>query len=202
MNKLLKIIPILFVLYSCVPVIGTATVGVIKTGVQISADPRTFGTIVDDNIIEKSFKFKVTETDKKYFLAVKGKSLDGRFFIKGEVNSIDEKILMTKLAWETDGVRSVQNNITVKDETTWKDKAKDILITSQLKVALVSDKNIKSANFQVTTVNQNIYIFGIARNEEERKLVINEANQINDIEEVVSSIFLISDLTNNQRLKN
>ncbi len=202
MNKLLKIIPILFVFYSCVPVIGTATVGVIKTGVQISEDPRTFGTIVDDNIIEKSFKFKVTETDKKYFLVVKGKSLDGRFFIKGEVNSIDEKILMTKLAWETDGVRSVQNNITVKDETTWKDKAKDILITSQLKVALVSDKNIKSANFQVTTVNQNIYIFGIARNEEERKLVINEANQINDVEEVVSSIFLISDLTNNQRLKN
>ncbi len=202
MNKLLKIIPILFVFYSCVPIIGTATVGVIKTGVQIAEDPRTFGTIVDDNIIEKSFKFKIAETDKKYFLAVKGKSLDGRFFIKGEVNSIDEKILMTKLAWETDGVRSVQNNITVKDETTWKDKAKDILITSQLKVALVSDKNIKSANFQVTTVNQNIYIFGIARNEEERKLVINEANQINDIEEVVSSIFLISDLTNNQRLKN
>ena len=109
---------------------------------------------------------------------------------------------MTKLAWETEGVRSVQNNITVKDETTWKDKAKDILITSQLKVASVSDKNIKSGNFQITTVNQNIYIFGIARNEEERKLVINEANQINDVEEVVSSIFLVSDLTNNQRLKN
>ena len=189
-------------MYKRQPVIGTATVGVIKTGVQISEDPRTFGTIVDDNIIEKSFKIKITETDKKYFIAVKGKSLDGRFFIKGEVNSIDEKILMTKLAWETEGVRSVQNNITVKDETTWKDKAKDILITSQLKVALVSDKNIKSGNFQITTINQNIYIFGIARNEEERKLVINEANQINDVEEVVSSIFLVSDLTNNQRLKN
>ena len=202
MNTLVRIIPILFVLNICVPVIGTATVGVIKTGVQISEDPRTFGTIVDDNIIEKSFKIKITETDKKYFIAVKGKSLDGRFFIKGEVNSIDEKILMTKLAWETDGVRSVQNNITVKDETTWKDKAKDVLITSQLKVALMSDKNVKSGNFQITTVNQNIYIFGIARNEEERKLVINEANQINDVEEVVSSIFLVSDLTNNQRLKN
>ena len=200
MNKALKIIVLITTLYGCVPVVGVSTVGVIKTGVQISSDPRTFGTIVDDNIIEKAFKIKITQLENKYFLKIKGKSLDGRFFIKGEVNSIDEKILMTKLAWETNGVRSVQNNLAVKDETTWRDKAQDILITSQLKVALVGNKNIKSGNFQVTTVNQNLYVFGIARNEDERKIVMNEANKINDVNEVISSIFLVADLSNNQRL--
>ncbi len=200
MNKAFKIILLITILYGCVPVVGVSTVGVIKTGVQISSDPRSFGTIVDDNIIEKAFKIKITQLENKYFLKVNGKSLDGRFFIKGEVNSIDEKILMTKLAWETNGVRSVQNNLAVKDETSWRDKAQDILITSQLKVALVGNKNIKSGNFQVTTVNQNLYVFGIARNEDERKIVINEANKINDVNDVISSIFLESDLTNNQRL--
>ena len=200
MNKTLKIILLITILYGCVPVVGVSTVGAIKTGVQISSDPRTFGTMVDDSIIEKAFKIKITQLENKYFLTVKGISLDGRFFIKGEINSIDEKILMTKLAWETNGVRSVQNNLAVKDETTWRDKAQDILITSQLKVALVGNKNVKSGNFQVTTVNQNLYVFGIARNEGERKIVINEANKINDINEVISSIFLVSDLTNNQRL--
>ena len=162
MNKTLKIILLITILYGCVPVVGVSTVGAIKTGVQISSDPRTFGTMVDDSIIEKAFKIKITQLENKYFLTVKGKSLDGRFFIKGEINSIDEKILMTKLAWETNGVRSVQNNLAVKDETTWRDKAQDILITSQLKVALVGNKNVKSGNFQVTTVNQNLYVFGIA----------------------------------------
>ena len=149
MNKTLKIILLITILYGCVPVVGVSTVGAIKTGVQISSDPRTFGTMVDDSIIEKSFKIKITQLENKYFLTVKGKSLDGRFFIKGEINSIDEKILMTKLAWETNGVRSVQNNLAVKDETTWRDKAQDILITSQLKVALVGNKNVKSGNFHV-----------------------------------------------------
>ena len=180
MNKTSKIILLITILYGCVPVVGVSTVGAIKTGVQISSDPRTFGTMVDDSIIEKAFKIKITQLENKYFLTVKGKSLDGRFFIKG--------------------VRSVQNNLAVKDETTWRDKAQDILITSQLKVALVGNKNVKSGNFQVTTVNQNLYVFGIARNEGERKIVINEANKINDIKEVISSIFLVSDLTNNQRL--
>ena len=189
-------------LYACVPIVGVSTVGVVKTGVEIADDPRSLGRIVDDSVIEKKFLFKISQVDEKYLLKISSKSIDGRILLKGNVDTIQEKIKMTKIAWETDGVRSVENIIKVDDQSSWKDKAKDLLITSQFKVAIVANNNIKSNNFNFTTINKNLYIFGIARNEQERKIVINEAKSVQGVSNVIPSIFLKDDLSNNQRIAN
>jgi len=200
MNKTLIALFLLLTLSSCVPVIGVSSVGIFKTGVEVADDPRTLGRLVDDNVIEKSFLYKISQIDKNYLLKIGVESLDGRFILKGNVKTVDEKIQMTKIAWETEGVRSVENIIVVDDQSSWKDKAEDILITSQFKVALISHKEIKSNNFSYTTINKNLYIFGIARTEEEKKIVLDEAKQIQNVGEVISSIFLKKDLMNNKRL--
>ena len=202
MNKYIKIFIFFVFLSGCVPVIGVSTVGVVRTTVEVADDPRSLGRIVDDNVIEKKFLFKIAQVDEKYLIKISANSLDGRFILKGNVDTVEEKIKMTKLAWETDGVRSVENIIKVDDQSSWKDKATDLLISSQFKVAIIANKAIKSNNFSFTTINQNLYIFGIARDEEERKSVINEAKKVQYVKEVTPSIFLIQDLSNNQRVTN
>ena len=202
MNRILLFLLFFLLLHSCVPLVGVSTVGIVKTSVEIADDPRTLGRIVDDSVIEKKFLFKISQIDEKYLLKIKSKSIDGRFLLKGNVDTIQEKIEMTKIAWETDGVRSVENIIKVDDQSSWKDKAKDLLITSQFKVAIIANNNIKSNNFSFTTINKNLYIFGIARDEQERKIVINEAKSVQGVSEVISSIFLKDDLSNNQRIAN
>ena len=202
MNKYIKIFIFFIFLSGCVPVIGVSTIGVVRTTVQVADDPRSLGRIVDDNVIEKKFLFKMAQVDEKYLIKISANSLDGRFILKGNVDTVEEKIKMTKLAWETDGVRSVENIIKVDDQSSWKDKATDLLISSQFKVAIIANKAIKSNNFSFTTINKNLYIFGIARDEEERKSVINEAKKVQYVKEVIPSIFLINDLSNNQRITN
>jgi len=202
MNKYIKIFIFFVFLSGCVPVIGVSTVGVVRTTVEVADDPRSLGRIVDDNVIEKKFLFKIAQVDEKYLITISANSLDGRFILKGNVDTVEEKIKMTKLAWETDGVRSVENIIKVDDQSSWKDKATDLLISSQFKVAIIANKAIKSNNFSFTTINKNLYIFGIARDEEERKSVINEAKKVQYVKEVTPSIFLIKDLSNNQRITN
>ena len=202
MNKYIKIFIFFIFLSGCVPVIGVSTVGVVRTTVEVADDPRSLGRIVDDNIIKKKFLFKIAQVDKKYLIKISVNSIDGRFILKGNVDTVEEKIKMTKLAWETDGVRSVENIIKVDDQSSWKDKATDLLISSQFKVTIIANKAIKSNNFSFTTINKNLYIFGIARDEEERKLVINEAKKVQYVKEVTPSIFLINDLSNNQRITN
>ena len=202
MNKYIKIFIFFIFLSGCVPVIGVSTVGVVRTTVEVADDPRSLGRIVDDNVIEKKFLFKIAQVDEKYLIKISANSLDGRFILKGNVDTVEEKIKMTKLAWETDGVRSVENIIKVDDQSSWKDKATDLLISSQFKVAIIANKAIKSNNFSFTTINKNLYIFGIARDEEERKSVINEAKKVQYVKEVTPSIFLVKDLSNNQRITN
>jgi len=193
---------LLLFINACVPVVGVSTIGIIKTGVEVADDPRSLGRIVDDNVIEKKFLYKISQIDEKYLLKIKPNSIDGRFILKGNVETIDEKIKMTKIAWETNGVRSVENIIKVNDQSSLTDKAKDLLITSQFKVALIAHDEVKSNNFSFTTINKNLYIFGIARSEDERKIVINEAKAVQGIKEVIPSIFLKEDLANNQRIAN
>ena len=202
MNKFLLTSLLFLLFYSCVPIVGVSTVGIVKMSVEIADDPRSLGRIVDDSVIEKKFLFKISQIDEKYLLKINSNSIDGRFLLKGNVDTIQEKIQMTKIAWETDGVRSVENIIKVNDQSSWRDKAKDLIITSQFKVAIVANNNIKSNNFNFTTINKNLYIFGIARDEQERKIVINEAKSVQGVSEVISSIFLKDDLSNNQRIAN
>jgi len=193
---------LLLFINACVLVVGVLTIGIIKTGVEVADDPRSLGRIVDDSVIEKKFLYKISQIDEKYLLKIKANSIDGRFILKGNVETIDEKIKMTKIAWETNGVRSVENIIKVNDQSSLTDKAKDLLITSQFKVALIAHNEVKSNNFSFTTINKNLYIFGIARSEDERKIVINEAKAVQGIKEVIPSIFLKEDLANNQRIAN
>ena len=202
MNRYFFYFFIFLLINACVPVIGVSTVGMIKTSVEVADDPRTIGRIVDDEIIEKKFLFKISQIDERYLLKINANSIDGRFILKGNVDTIDEKIKMTKIAWETGGVRSVENIIKVNDQSSLADKAKDLLITSQFKVALIARGEVKSNNFSFTTINKNLYIFGIARTEEERKIVINEAKAVQGVKEVIPSIFLKADLSNNQRIPN
>ena len=165
------------------------------TGVNITFDPRTIGMQIDDTIMQKNLSARLALTDKKYFLTIQSEVMDGRIFLSGKVEEPEEKIKITKMAWETKGVRSVKNAITIKGQSNFKSTAKDVLITSQLRTALILNKKTKSRNFTLETVNKNIYIFGIAMNEEEKKEVINEANKIFDVEEVIPSIYLATELS-------
>ena len=166
-----------------------------STGVNITFDPRTIGMQIDDTIMQKNLSARLALADKKYFLSIQSEVLDGRIFLSGKVDEPEEKIKITKMAWETTGVRSVKNAITIKGQTNFKSTAKDILITSQLRTALILNKITKSRNYTLETVNKNIYIFGIAMDDKEKKEVINEANKIYDVEEVIPSIYLASELS-------
>ena len=173
---------------------GTSSRGLFGTGVSIAIDPRSFGTQIDDSIMEKNLIARLTMEEKKYFLSVKTKVLDGRIFITGKVDNPEEKLKITKIAWETSGVRSVRNDIKIKEKFNFKKSAKDALITSQLRTALIVNKNIKSGNYQIDTYKKNIYIYGIARNKVELKLVVDEAKSILDVNNVIASILLVEDL--------
>jgi len=173
---------------------GTSSRGLFGTGVSIAIDPRSFGTQIDDSIMEKNLIARLTMEEKKYFLSVKTKVLDGRIFITGKVDNPEEKLKITKVAWETSGVRSVRNDIKIKEKFNFKKSAKDALITSQLRTALIVNKNIKSANYQIDTYKKNIYIYGIARNKVELKLVVDKAKSILDVNNVIASILLVEDL--------
>ena len=173
---------------------GVASKGIFGTGVSIAFDPRTVGTQVDDSIMQKNLSTRILMMDKKYLLLVKTKVLDGRIFLTGKVDNPEEKLKLTKLAWETSGVRSVKNDIKIKEEFNFKQSAKDILITSQLRTAIIFNKKIKATNYQIDTYKKKIYVYGIALNSDERKEVINEAKEILDVEDVIASIMLVEDL--------
>ena len=173
---------------------GTSSRGLFGTGVSVAIDPRSLGTQIDDSIMEKNLITRLTMEEKKYFLSVKTKVLDGRIFITGKVDNPEEKLKITKIAWETSGVRSVRNDIKIKEKFNFKQSAKDTLITSQLRAALILNKNIKSANYQIDTYKKNIYIYGIARNRDELEIVVDEANSILDVNKVIASILLVEDL--------
>jgi len=190
-NKLLIYIFISFILTGCV---GVGSKGLFGTGVSVALDPRTVGTQIDDSIMQKTISTKIISKDKKYFLAVKTKVLDGRIFITGKVDTPEEKLQITKIAWETKGARSVRNDIKIKEEFNFKQSAKDVLITSQLRTALIVNKNIKATNYQIDTYKKKIYVYGIALTAEEKEMVISEAKEILDVEDVIASILLLEDL--------
>jgi len=182
----------LILLNSCV---GSSTRGVFGSGVSIALDPRTLGTQIDDSIMQKHLQARLALMDKKYLIKISVKVLDGRIFLNGKVNKPEEKLKITKMAWETKGVRSVKNNIAIKQKFSLKNSTIDLLITSQLKTALIINKNVKAANFNINTINQKIYIFGIAHDKNEKKEIIQEAKQIVDVKEVIISILMVSDLS-------
>ena len=189
--KLIFIILIGIILSSCV---GVSSKGIFGTGVTVALDPRTVGTQIDDSIMQKNLTAKIIFKDKKYLLAVKSKVLDRRIFLTGKVENPEEKLQLTKLAWETKGVRSVRNDIKIKEKFNFKRSAKDVLITSQLRTALILNKNIKATNYQIDTYKKKIYVYGIALTSEEKDLVISEAKEILDVKNVVASILLVEDL--------
>ena len=186
------IILLLLLLSSCV---GSSSGGVFGTGVSVALDPRTLGTQIDDSIMQKNLIARLTLTEKKYLVKISVKILDGRIFLGGKVDEPEEKLKITKIAWETKGARSVKNNIAIKQKFSFKNVVIDVLITSQLRTALILNKNIKAANFNIDTINQKTYVFGIAHNNNERKEIIQEAKQIVDLKELVTSILMVSDLS-------
>ena len=173
---------------------GVASKGIFGTGVSVAFDPRSVGTQIDDSIMEKNLKTRVLLRDKNHLLKVKTKVLDGRIFLTGTVENPEEKLQLTKLAWETDGVRSVRNDIKIKEEFNFKQSAKDLLITSQLRTAIILNKDIKATNYQIDTYKKKIFIYGIAQTSDEKDLVIKEAKEILDVEDVIASIMLVEDL--------
>ena len=196
MKKNILIVFILLLLSSCV---GSSSGGVFGTGVSVALDPRTLGTQIDDSIMQKNLLARLALTEKKYLVSVTVKVLDGRIFLGGKVDEPEEKLIITKMAWETKGTRSVKNNIAIKQKFSLKNTAIDVLITSQLKTALILNKNIKAANFNIDTINQRTYIFGIAHTEDEKREIIQEAKQIVDLRELVTSILLVSDLSRQKK---
>ena len=196
MKFFFAILSITILLNSCV---GSSTSGIFGTGVSIALDPRTLGTQIDDSIMQKNLQARLVLTEKKYLIKISVKVLDGRIFLRGKVDEPEEKLIITKMAWETKGARSVKNNIVIKQKFSFKNTAKDVLITSQLKTALILNKSVKSANFNINTINQKIYVFGIAHHENEKKEIIQESKQIVDVKEVVTSILLVSELSRQRK---
>ena len=191
MNKLISVL-VFILLNSC------TSVGQFGAGVDITFDPRTIGMQIDDTIMQKNLSARLALSDKKYFLSVSSEVRDGNIFLSGKVAEPEEKIKITKMAWETKGVRSVKNAITIKGQSSFKSTAKDILITSQLRSALIFNKKTKARNYTLETINRNIYIFGIAMDADEKEEVINEANKIYDVEKVIPSIYLATELSRNK----
>jgi len=189
--KIILLIIISVIFTGCV---GVSSKGLFGTGVSVAFDPRTVGTQIDDSIMQKNLSARILLLDKKYLLSVSSKVLDGRIFITGKVDDPEEKLKITKLAWETKGARSVRNDIKIKEEFNFKQSAKDVLITSQLRTAMIFNKNIKATNYQIDTYKQKIYIYGIALTSDEKDEVINETKEISDVEDVIASIILVDDL--------
>ena len=195
-KKNLTILFIFILLNACV---GSSSSGIFGTGVNVALDPRTLGTQIDDSIMQKSLQTRLVLTEKKYLVKLSVKVLDGRIFLRGKVDKAEEKLKITKIAWETKGARSVKNNIKIKQKFSFKKTFQDVLITSQLRTALIFNKNVKAANFNIDTINRKIYVFGIAHDENEKKEIIREAKQIVDVKEVVTSIFMVSDLSRQRK---
>ena len=192
MRKNFATLFLLLLLNSCV---GSSTSGVFGTGVSVALDPRTLGTQIDDSIMQKNLQARLALTEKKYIIKISVKVLDGRIFLNGKVDTAVEKLKITKMAWEIKGARSVKNNIAIKQKFSFKNIVLDALITSQLRVALILNKNVSAANFNIDTINQKTYVFGIAHSENEKKEIIQEAKQIVDLKELVTSILMTSDLS-------
>ena len=190
-----KNIIVLFLIVSLSACVGSSSSGIFGTGVSVALDPRTLGTQIDDSIMQKNLIARLAMAEKKYFIKISVKVLDGRIFLSGKIDAPEEKLKITKMAWETKGARSVKNNIKIKQKFSFKNTAKDILITTQLRAALIINKNVKAANFNIDTINQKIYVFGIAYDENEKSEIILEAKQIVDVEKVVTSILMVSDLS-------
>jgi len=190
-NKLILTALLLLFLNGCV---GVSSTGIFGTGVSIAMDPRSVGTQIDDSVMQKNVAARLALRDKNYLFTVKTKVLDGRIFLTGKVDNPEEKLQITKLAWETKGVRSVRNDVKIKENFNFKQSAKDLLITSQLRTALIFNKEIKATNYQIDTYKKKIFIYGISHTSEEREKVINEAKEILDVKDVVASIFLVEDL--------
>ena len=192
MKKNFIILFFLLLLNGCV---GSSTTGVFGTGVSVALDPRTLGTQIDDSIMQKNLLARLALSEKKYLVKIDVKVLDGRIFLGGKVDEPEEKLKITKMAWETKGARSVKNNIAIKQKFSFKNTAIDVLITSQLRTAMILNKNIKAANFNIDTINQKTYVFGIAHTEDEKKEIIQEAKQIVDLKELITSILMVTDLS-------
>ena len=190
-NKIFFFLILSLILTSCV---GVSSSGIFGTGVSVALDPRSVGTQIDDSIMQKNLSARILLLDKKYLFSVKSKVLDGRIFLTGKVDQPEEKLKLTKISWETEGVRSVRNDIKIKEKFNFKQSAKDLLITSQLRTALILNKNIKATNYQLDTYKKKIYIYGIALTEEEKDMVISEAKEILDVEDVIASILLVDNL--------
>jgi osmotically-inducible protein OsmY len=191
-KKFFLVVSIFFILNACV---GSSTSGVFGTGVSVALDPRTLGTQIDDSIMQKNLQARLAFVEKKYLVKISVKVLDGRIFLGGRVDEPEEKLKITKVAWETKGVRSVKNNISIKQKFSIKKITIDVLITSQLRTALILNKKVKSSNFNIDTINKKTYVFGIAESEDEKKEIIQEAKQIVDLEELVTSILMVEDLS-------
>ena len=173
---------------------GVSSKGIFGTGVSVALDPRSLGTQIDDSIMQKNLSARILLQDKKYFLSIKSKVLDGRIFLTGKVDDPEEKLQITKLAWEMEGARSVRNDIKIKEKFNFKQSAKDILITSQLRTALILNKEIKATNYQIDTYKKKVYVYGIALTVDEKELVVNEAKEVLDVEDVIASILIVDDL--------
>ena len=189
--KKIFILLIFVIISGCV---GYSSTGVLGTGVSIALDPRSLGTQIDDSLMQQNLRARLLSADKSYIISVKTKILDGRIFLTGKVNSVEDKLKITKLAWEIKGARSVKNDLQIKEKFNFTRSAKDLLITSQLRAAIIGNKKIKSVNYNIDTYKKNIYIYGIAQNKTERDEVAKEAKQILDVENVITSIFLVEDL--------
>ena len=195
MKNIFFILLLVLLTFSCV---GTSSVGIFGSGVSIAYDPRTVGMQIDDSIMQKNLIGRLTLTDKKYIISISAKVLDGNIYLSGKVDEPEEKLKIIKMAWETKGARSVQSTVTIKGNSNFKSTAKDILITSQLRTALIFNKLTKATNYTIDTINGKIYIFGIAMTKKEKEKVISEADQIHGVKDVIPSIYLVEELSRNK----
>lgn len=184
----LLMLPLL--LSGCVQAI-LATVA--EVGLSV-AQERTVGDAVDDAGIMLQIKEAYLQKDvNELTTAVSIEVIEGRVFLTGSVHDPATRINAVRLAWQPKGVKEVINEIQVSKNRGLKQIAKDNGISSQISGKMLLNEDIKSINYSIETVNQIVYVMGIAQNADESELVTDIARTVKGVKSVVSHVRLKDD---------
>jgi osmotically-inducible protein OsmY len=173
-----------------------ATAVVVGAGTEATRtvlQERTTMDALEDTKIQLSLNNKLISHSAQLFGDVSTDVQEGRVVLTGSVPTREDKITATRLAWETDGVVSVTDELVVQEDSGAMAYAEDAWISNQLRFALLTDLSVHSVNYNVETVDKVVHVTGIARSNAELKRVIGHASGVPGVAKVVSHVLTIDD---------
>ena len=180
MRPLLLLIIVLNIQSCAAPIIG----GVGAVAISSSAQEKGFGTSINDKVIYLKLRNAIYEwnssVSQKISISVDG----GSILVTGQLKNVDTKINLTKVIWEVNGVKEVNNKVQISETSNLKNIAKDLASLGEIRARLMASKKLNSLNFSIDVVNNVAYISGIASSEEEIGIVSQIAQEARFIKEV------------------